>query len=250
MDIPEATIRDLIEKELADHVKPKEALKRAKSKLHNIVADYLGDPDYQHEMATLTEVFAQHPSAENEKKYCQRILETHASSRERMPHLDVFYQKIFAVTGKPKVILDLACALHPFSFPWMELPNSTQYHAYDIHQPRLNLINHYFQSHGMLPLAENKDILLHPPQDEADVAFIFKETHRMEKRERGCSRPLWMALNCKWLVITLPSASLTGQHDLGNYHRRMVMEIIGDLPWKIVEHEVGNEIIFCMQTRP
>ena len=46
-------------------------------------------------------------------------------------------------------ILDLACAMHPFAHPWMNLPPDCPYLAYDLHQPRVDLINHFFQTAGI-----------------------------------------------------------------------------------------------------
>jgi hypothetical protein len=69
----------------------------------------------------------------------------------------------------------------------------------------------------------------------------------MEKRERGCSRQLCQQLHCRWLVVTLPATSLTGEHDLRTYHRQMVLDTVKGFPWKLVEAEVGNEMIFCLE---
>ena len=162
---------------------------------------------------------------------CAELLKTHASTRERLAYQSEFYAAIFAVTGMPKTILDLACGLNPLAFAWMGLPLTTQYHAYDLHQPRVELINHYFKLQGLAQLAEHGDILVHPPQIQAEVAFFFKEAHRFEQRRRGCNREFWLALNVNWLVVTLPASSLTGRHDLAVGHRKLVSETLAGLDW-------------------
>lgn len=245
LGIPEETIVDLLEKEWQTGVKPKEALKLAKRKLHNIIAPYLGDPDYNTAQHELTNALASQDTG-MEKEYCTSLLMSHASTRERLPHLAEFYQLIFNITGIPNILLDVACAMHPFSLPWMNLPQDIEYHAYDIHQPRLDLINHYFELKNLKPLAEKRDVLLNPPDVPADVAFLFKETHRMEKRERGCSLPLWQALHVDWLVVTLPAYSLTKEHDLRQTHRQLVVDIMRGQPWQMTETESGGEMIFCI----
>ena len=63
-------------------------------------------------------------------------------------------------------------------------------------------------------LAEVRDILVRPPQVEADAAFLFKEAHRLEKRRKGCNRALWSALKVKYLFVSLPRRSLDGKRDL------------------------------------
>ncbi len=36
--------------------------------------------------------------------------------------------------------------------------------------------------------ARVQDILIKPPDVEADIAFFFKEAHRFEQRQHGCNR--------------------------------------------------------------
>jgi 16S rRNA (guanine(1405)-N(7))-methyltransferase len=245
LDLPEETVRDLLEKELAAK-STKEAVKNVKHKLHNIVAPYLGDPDYAAAQADLEAAFAAHDPAAV-RSVCRGLLEAHASTRERLPVLEEFYARVFEITGQPASILDLACGLNPFAFPWMGLPLSVQYHAYDLHRPRVDCIQRYFQLQGLTPLAEARDILVDPPQVQADVAFFFKEARRFEQRRRGCCRPFWEALRVRWLLVSLPSSSLTGRHDLADQQRRLVSSALSGLPWPVTEIVVGNEMVFCIE---
>ena len=249
LSIPEETVTHLLQTELDKGIKLKAAIKNVRHKLHNIMAPYLGDPDYEQAKIWLDEAFID-TDEKKEKQVCETLLNTHASTRERMPYLSEFYQSIFKTTGKPKSILDLACAMHPFSFPWMGLPNSCEYYAYDIHQPRINLINHYFQHRGLHPLAENRDILLHPPVVKTDVAFLFKEAHRLEQRRQGCNLPLWENLHVNWLVVTLPAHSLNNRHNLRKKHRALITSILQGRDWLMNEQEIGGELIFFLKPEP
>jgi 16S rRNA (guanine(1405)-N(7))-methyltransferase len=248
LDLPEETLRDLLTQELGRHHSPKDALKEVRRKLHNVVAPYLGDPDYPAAALQLDAAFAS-GSAEQVRAVCRALLEVHASTQERLPVLDEFYTRLWAVTGLPHIILDLACGLHPFGFPWMGLPASTRYYAYDIHRPRLELINHYFRLQGLEPLAVAQDILVSPPQVEADVALFFKEAHRFEQRQHGSNRAFWQALNVRWLLVSLPSQSLTGRYSLEEGHRRLVYNNLEGLNWPVHELECAGEIVFCIQPR-
>ena len=248
LSIPEETIEHLLQTELDKGIKLKVAIKTVRHKLHNIMASYLGDPDYEEAKFWLDEAF-KNPDEDSEKQVCETLLTIHASTRERMPYLDEFYQSIFSVTGNPDSVLDLACAMHPFSFPWMRLSNSCEYYAYDIHQPRIDLINHYFQHRGLRPLAENRDILLHPPEIKADVAFLFKEAHRLEQRQQGCNLPLWETLQVNWLVVTLPAYSLNKKHNLRKKHRMLITSILQERDWLMNEQEIGGELIFFIKPK-
>jgi len=215
--IPRRTIEDVLNREFARFPKEAEALKSAKAILHNIMAPYLGDPDYTAETIKLSGInFGQDRASF--KKYCLEILARHDSTRERIPYLSEFYMTIFEIAHTPRIIMDLACGLNPFALPFMGLPKDVEYHAYDIHQPRVDLINSFFCAQNIQPFAETVDVLLDPPNIIADAAFLFKEAHRMEKRRKGCSRELVKAINAKVTFISLPNRSLDGQRDL---HQRM-----------------------------
>ena len=216
------TVLALIDEESPRQSSEKALYKAVRRKLHNIVAPYLGDPDY----AALTERLASlnDPSLDlpELRAICTEALSAHASTAERLPDQAEFYERLFAATGTPATVLDLACALHPLAFPWMGLPLTTAYHAYDIVQPRVNFINHFFETVGLAPLAENRDILVSPPAIHADLGIFFKEAHRFEKRQPGCNRDFWASLDVNVLAVSLPTQNLAGTHSLLDQHRQLV----------------------------
>ena len=244
ISIPEETLRSLFEVELEKGRTRKEALKVVRQKLHNIIAPYLGDPDYDQAYRDLQEAVSQ--SSERFQQVCRAILAQHASTRERLPMLTEFYQRIFAFTGKPEIILDLACGLNPIAFPWMGLPATVRYHAYDLHRPRIQMINRFFELAGLAPLAEVRDILLSPPEIEAPVAFFFKEAHRFEQRLHNCNIEFWKALRVRYLLVSLPTTSLDGRRNLLERQRNLVYGTIGEAPWKVTEMLFDTELVFCI----
>jgi len=245
LDIPTDTIRDLLAQPEAQKLSERDQPKWLKRKLHNIVADYLGDPEYITATIEVDEVFSS-GDERSQKDFCKKILNSHASTRERMDYLVDFYEGIFRITGKPLSLSDLACGLDPFAFPWMGLNASLQYHAYDIHRPRIDFINHFFSCSHLAPLAEQRDILVDPPTTLTDVTFLFKEAHRLDQRQKGCNKLLWQKINSPWLVVSLPAESLSGKHDLVEKHRKLVRNSIGDSNWIAMELQFGNELVFCI----
>ena len=246
LDIPPETVEDLIQREADEGKNERTIIKNVRRKMHHLMADYLGDVDYAQAEKWLEKAYSS-PDKGSIKETCTRIMSCHASTRERLAHLENFYQSIFAACGQPETILDLACGLNPFALPWMNLPPATQYHAYDIHSPRIRLINRFFRLEQRPMLGEVRDILVDPPEHSADMAFFFKEAHRMEQRRKGANRELWQALKVKTLVVSLPAASLSGQHDLSRQMRTLVDTTLSGLQWKLQELQSGNEIIFCIQ---
>jgi len=246
LGIPEQTLRDLVAQELQHGRNGKELEQAVREKLHNIVAPYLGDPDYPAADARLATVFAS-GDVQTIKAECRALLAAHASTRERLPVLEEFYPRLFAITGRPRVVLDLACGLHPFGLPWMGLPDGARYYAYDLHQPRIALINHFFRLSGLPELAFHQDILVEPPREPADVAFFFKEAHRFEQRQRGCNRAFWQAIPARWLLVSLPSSSLTGRRDLADRQRTLVQRTLDGLEWAVTEIQILDEMVFCIR---
>lgn len=242
--IPENTIDDLILQELPNYRTMKETEKAVKEKIHQIIAPYLGDPDYQQATESLKTAAASSPDAI--RSWCEGILQSHTSSKERLPWMSEFYEFIFQKTGKPGTILDLACAMNPFAFPWMGLPRSTHYYAYDLHTPRVALINAFFSACEMEPLAAVQDILLNPPRVPADIAFFFKEAHRFEARKKGCNRLFWEQISAPILVVTLPAENMTGTHQMRNRQRDLIERNTTGENWDISEYELKGEMIFII----
>jgi 16S rRNA (guanine(1405)-N(7))-methyltransferase len=244
--LPAETLRGLLQQELVKGRTGSAALQAVREKLHNIVAPYLGDPDYP-AAAIMLEQAVCNGDSDSVKAACQNIMAAHASTKERIPWLDTFYPQLWSITGTPGSVLDLACGLHPFGLPWMGLPQETQYHAFDLHTPRIESINHFLRLLGHEPLAVVQDILVNPPQLQADVALFFKEAHRFEQRQRGCNRPFFEALNVRWLLVSLPAADLSGHHSLVDRQRNLMDSILAGLDWPVQELLIGNELVFCIR---
>ncbi len=242
LGIPPESVQDLLERELKVQNDPKQAEKKAREKLHQIIAPYLGDPDYPTAESALTE--AADAGEQAVRDWCTAQLQSHASTRERLPMMAEFYGRIFEQIGQPESILDLACAIHPLAFPWMGLPRTTHYHAYDLHSPRIRLINQFFTAWGLEPLAEVQDILLSVPAVQADAAFFFKEAHRFENRRKGSCRDFFGQLQVRWIVVTLPAENLTARHQMRDRQRQLIQKAVEGRDWKIQEDEVGSEMIF------
>jgi len=247
LHIPHATLRDILACESSHSNSRNELEANFRKSLHNVMAPYLEDINYLAQTAALKELRDQNPSQESLKSWCLDIMHLHASSRERLAYLDAFYQKIFATIGTPDSILDLACALDPLGLPWMNLPPSTKFFAYDIHQPRLDFLQTFFQYFNPQANAIHQDILTNIPEQIADCAFFFKEAHRLEKRRPGSNRELFAGLDVKWLVVSLPSRDLKGHHSLETYHSALIHKAIEGQPWHLTTDIVGDELLFFIR---
>lgn len=240
------TIKDLIQQEAPLHRSQKTLRKSVRRKLHNIVAPYLGEPGYASLAERLSNIKDATPNSLAIRALCLEVLEAHASTAERIPYMTAFYQRLFDAAGKPKSILDLACGFHPLAFPWMNLPITTEVHAYDIIQPRIDFTNQFFRVIGLAPLAENRDILVEPPQIHADLGIFFKEAHRFDKRQPGCNRKFWANLNVDILAVSLPTQNLSGTHSLLDQHRSLVNDNLPE-DSNVEELLYEDEIVFLIE---
>jgi 16S rRNA (guanine(1405)-N(7))-methyltransferase len=243
MKIPRETILDLLQIELSKHPKKAEAIKIVKAKLHNITAPYLDELDYAKAAQELEQVLSSRDRKSIED-ICIRFLQAHHSTDERIPYMKEFYAAISKKIRNPCSILDLACGLNPFVIPLVEFPSSISYFAYDIHTPRIELINRFFSGLGIHGLAETRDILIRPPLQKATAAFLFKEAHRMEKRRRGATRDLLRSLNVDYLFISLPNHSLSGKYDLRGRMLKLTKDSIQGLGSILEIEDFPSETLF------
>jgi 16S rRNA (guanine(1405)-N(7))-methyltransferase len=243
MKIPRETILDLLQIELAKHPKKEEAIKIVKAKLHNITAPYLDELDYTEAAQELEQVFSNR-DGESIEDICIQFLQAHHSTDERIPYMKEFYAYISNKIGASCTILDLACGLNPFVIPLVEFPSSISYFAYDIHTPRIELINRFFSGLGIHGIAETRDILVQPPLQKATAAFLFKEAHRMEKRRKGAIRDLLKSLNVDHLFISLPNRSMNGKYDLRDRMRRLTKNSIQGLGSILEIEDFPSETLF------
>jgi 16S rRNA (guanine(1405)-N(7))-methyltransferase len=240
------TIQAVVQEEMSHHRTARQAEKAARKRLHNIMAPYLGDPDYGRATVALEAAFAAQDESDIQR-VCLDILRSHESTGERLPILDRFYAEIFAVIGKPGVILDVACGLNPLAFRWMGLPATTRFYAYDILGPRIDLINAYFRLEGLPQLARLQDVAVQVPQEEGDVVLFLKELPRFERNYGKRGLALLEAVRVKNLVVSFPTISLHGGRSLLEMYRRYFHDLVAGKGWRITELLFDGELVFCVE---
>ena len=246
-DICEDTIRDVIEKTLPKYRRTKEAIKAARAKLHRIQAAYLGSVPSRDELDALGRAYLQ-GDMEGVKAICLELMHGHASTRERLPILDRFYKEIFAVTGVPKRILDVACGVHPLSIPWMDLPGDVVYWAYEIDDRLVNYLNMYFDAIGFeRSQAQLQDVIRTPPAEAGDIAFVMKMVPCLERREKGASIRLLKNLKVRYLVVSFPIKSLSGRSKhMPSFYSQAFSDMVDGYGWDVVKLPIREELVFVV----
>jgi 16S rRNA (guanine(1405)-N(7))-methyltransferase len=240
------TIRDLLLQELPKHKQHGAGIAAVRKKLHQVAAQYLGDTDFGDVERALTAAFSAR-SDERTREACLRALSSHASSRERLDELEEMYCRLFEMVGQPRSLLDLACALHPLGWRWMGLPRSVLYHAYDLDERVVSLVNLYFRLEGVGPGAMLQDVTCSPPREEADVALLLKMYHCLESRRRGAGWETVKAVRARHVVVSFPRRNLRGrQREILEVHAPDLMARASEWGWGCQRFDLRNEAFLVL----
>jgi 16S rRNA (guanine(1405)-N(7))-methyltransferase len=196
---------------LSHHYPSKQLEQQVKAKLHQIWgAYYTTRPNFT---KLLSKIQEQYTSGLPPKEILRSLLLIHASTNERLPLVDTFYSEIFKITGVPDSIIDYACGFNPLTLPWMQLPATTKYTAYDIDTEEILFLNDVIH---LLHLHTEADAKVHDifeyKDEYADIIFLFKLLPVLEQQQKGITQELLTKLHAKHLVITFPTASITGKN--------------------------------------
>lgn len=246
------TLNRVAEWALARHASPKDALKAAKRKLHQVYAAYLDNAS----VAQLQEALEQLPSAQDEralKQACVHILQSHASTAERIPILTDVFTALFRETGVPRVVMDLACGLNPFALPWMALPPATEYYACDIDERLAQAVNVFLAHIGRPGAAFCHDILVDTPARRADVVFLLKTLPCLEQQQKGVSVDLLAGLlrTTRAVVVSFPAQSLGGRgKGMPEHYAAFMQTILPHLNCTTQRFNYPTETFFVLRATP
>jgi 16S rRNA (guanine(1405)-N(7))-methyltransferase len=175
------------------------------------------------------------------------ILKTHASTKERLQIYPQLYSEIFAITKKPKSILDLGCGMNPFSFPFMNL-KTVKYIASDISDSDLDFINRYFIKHD-LP-SETQTIDLRKPEEsfklKADICFMFKLLDSVETKGHKLAEEIITNLSCKWIVASFAKKGIKGT-PMNHTYRGWIERMLDRINLKYWKLDYPDEIFYIIK---
>lgn len=244
--VAEEVIERLAAEELPKARNMADAEKRTKRRLHQIFGAYLPGLQYDRVLRDLTTAYGV-SDLEAFRSACEMIMSRHASTKERLPLLKQFYAEIFQITGKPLVLLDLACGLNPVATPWMGLPPDCEYLAYDIDKQLIGFIDSFLDLVGMSHRAELKDIITTPPRQSGDVALLLKAAPCLERQKADAGRAILQAVPARHLVVSYPTRSLSGiEKGMGKHYRLQFQKMVEGCAWAVEELSFPDELIFVI----
>jgi len=116
-------------------------------------------------------------------------------------------------------VLDIGCGFHPCAFPFMGFKTDVLYRAGDIDNGTMEVVSAFFRRlhvHCVVRILDAADKM---PEEEADVAFLFKLVPVLEQQKKGLAYRLIQSIHAKTIVITFPIRSLSGRaKDMEQYY--------------------------------
>lgn len=222
-DVPDALTRLLSSKKYRDvcpdtvrrvwrecagrYKKPKDAEKAAREALHGITAAFMGPDEARHLAWDM-----QSWHVDKTDLGLERMLSRHASTRERLPlsETDALYARLFAVAGRPRSVLDLACGINPLYMGARGIETV----GVDISGSAVEAVNRFHEVYGMPVRAVCADLLCPGaiPKEAFDVALLFKLLPLLERQRAGAASDVMNAVNARFLVVSFPTRTLGGRN--------------------------------------
>jgi len=185
---------------------------------------------------------------EAEREALRRAMAVHASTRERLDHLDRFYDELRSRIGTPDSILDLACGLGPLAAPWLGLPPGAAYHAWDIDVAMIEFVGGCLSQLGLQAHAVAVDLLDVPSWPATDVALVLKTLPCLDQQHPGASEALLAAIPAPRLVVSFPTRSLGGRaKGMHHTYSKRFEALLEARSWAAEVFEIGPELVYVVE---
>lgn len=228
-DVEPSMVERLVSEELPGSRTADEAVKRVKRRLHQAIGAFRASvpPDGDPMVA----------------------MRAHASTRERLPHLDRFYAGIWARTGVPRSILDLGCGLNPLAVPWMGLAPDVRYIALDADARPLAAVRAHLERSGHPHEVRSSDLVMQVPQDRVDVALLLKLVTTLDRQDPEAAARLLVGLHAEHAVVSFTTRSLGGRIvGMERTNRERMDRLLADIGRAIAvtEASIPGELVFVV----
>ena len=242
--------KDLIlrlgERELQKRKSLKEAVKETKNTLHQIAGAYLDNlPPYAKWIAELESLQG---DATRIQEALKRMMISHSSTRERLPHLQKFYSQTISEIGEIESTVDIACGLNPLALSFLPLAEGGSYFAYDLYGDMMSFLNSYFALCFPSGSAEVRDVVAHPPTQPVKLALILKFLPVLEQTEKERTLKWLKSINANYFLISFPTKTLSGRSmRMAENYEKQFSEILQQPKWNYKRTLFDNELCYLIE---
>lgn len=221
-----------------------EIIKKIRAKLREVYGVFIQE-SYNKRFKFLEEL-KKNPSLENHNK----ILALHKSSQERLPYYPIIYKKIFEVTGTPKKIVDFACGLNPFSYPYLGI--KPEYVACDLAEKDLEFISEYFKIMKIKGSEKRIDLIKDETEigeitKNADLVLLLKTLDSLETIKWGNSETLLSKIKAKSIVVSFSTKSLGGKKTIKKDKRAWFERLVKKFGYEVQAFEMPGELFYILR---
>jgi len=240
-------VKQIANEELRNQKDEKTALKETRTRLHRLAGAFITTKlDYTKWQDKIKDIPEDNGEARNEA--AKQMMKLHASTQERLPFLDNFYQQALASIAPVHSVLDLACGLNPLAIPWMPLADDAIYYACDVVKPMLSFIQNYFAIIKQDGAAFSANLLTEIPSQKVELAIMLKLLPILDQVDPKASKRLLESIQANHFLISYPSKSLGGR-DKGmkqTYAQHFARLIEGETFSSIQHFEFPNETVYLI----
>jgi 16S rRNA (guanine(1405)-N(7))-methyltransferase len=180
---------------------------------------------------------------------CLRVMASHASTAERAPFVERFFDPIWAATGgTPASLLDLGCGLGPLALPWMGLDRAATVSAVDVDGAALAVVETFLALVGQPHRTQELDLVDATVNDAADVALALKVVTTLDRQDPAAAARLLRNLTARHAVISFTRRSLGGRgRGMERTYRERMDRLAADVgATEVTEASVPNELVFVV----
>lgn len=240
-------VRRVTAQEWAKYPQRKEAVKAARSKLHQIGAAYQEKPIPYARLEAELQGLPRNLQSPDVRAYCLKAMTYHASTQERLPILENFYREIFAGFGPVQSILDLACGLNPLALAWIPLAEICTYTACDIYCDQADYLNRFFNWSGISGQAFCCDLVQTVPQTPVQVAFLLKTIPCLEQMDKNIGPRLLEQIQAEHILVTFPVRSLGGHFKgMRQTYDAHFTELLAGKNWAVKRFDFDTELAYLV----
>ena len=237
--------------ELAQRKTWKEAEKETRNRLHQIGGAYLESrPPY----GKWVELLRQVADAETYRDELKRMMLCHASTRERLPILDSFYERTLGSIRPIRSVIDVACGFNALALPWMGIEDGGKYLGCDLFSDMASFLS---DAASLMPCGPKcdvrtsvRDVSATPPDGEADLAIVLKFLPLLERSAAPQMLEWLQQLHTRYALVSFPTRTLGGRNVgmAGTYDGRF-REVLQQAGWNSERFEFSSELCYLVELK-
>ena len=244
-----ALVREIGSKELAKTKNIKDAIKATRNKIHQVGSAYQETPiPYNNWLKELSNLPQNIHAPETIIYYIRACLPLHASTKERLPFIESFFQQTLAPIQPVESILDLACGLTPLCLPWIPAASNFHYTGVDIYENMVHFLDQFYDHFNIKHSFSVMNIVQEIPKEKVHLALLLKTIPCLEQVDKTIGTRLLESLNAENILVSFPSRGLGGKlKGMAENYEAHFYQLIAGKNWHVTKTEFPNEIAFLIR---